>query len=128
MLDKQDAPSHNKRSKSINTVNIRSREGTATPGSKQMMKILASLRPREEMLLRLRFGIGTEVAYPLSQLSRRFSCRRSDSVAFNKTRLPSCVRVRATSCPKFDRILVLPSAHDGALAKAGDPTSIRLTN
>ena len=25
------------------------------------------------MLLRLRFGIGSEVAYPLSQLSRRFS-------------------------------------------------------
>ena len=73
MLDEQDAPSHNKRSKSINTVNKRSREGTATPGSEQMMKILASLSPREEMLLRLRFGIGTEVAYPLSQLSRRFS-------------------------------------------------------
>ena len=73
MLDKQDTPSHNKRSKSINTVNKRSREGTATPGSKQMMKILASLSPREEMLLRLRFGIGTEVEYTLSQLSRRFS-------------------------------------------------------
>ena len=72
MLDKQDALSRNKRSKSINTVNKRSQE-PATPGSKQMIKILASLSPREEMLLRLRFGIGIEVAYPLSQLSRRFS-------------------------------------------------------
>ena len=67
MLDQQDAPSHNKRSKSINTANKRIR------GSTQMTKVLASLSPREEMLLRLRFGIGTEVAYPLSQLSRRFS-------------------------------------------------------
>jgi DNA-directed RNA polymerase sigma subunit (sigma70/sigma32) len=73
MLDQQDAPSHNKRSKSVNTANKRNREGTATPGSKQMTKVLASLSPREEMLLRLRFGIGTEVAYTLSQLSRRFS-------------------------------------------------------
>ena len=126
MLDKQDAPSHNKRSKSINTVNKRSREGTTTPGSKQMMKILASLNPREEMLLRLRFGIGTEVAYPLSQLSRRFSLPpqrlgRIQQNAFTK------LRRGATSCPKFERILVLPPA-DGSLAKAGDPTSIRLTN
>ena len=73
MLDKQDALSRNKRSKSINTVNKRSRQEPATPGSKQMIKILASLSPREEMLLRLRFGIGSDAEYTLNQLSRRFS-------------------------------------------------------
>jgi RNA polymerase primary sigma factor len=57
---------------SINSGNKRSRKATATPASKQMTKILASLSPREEMLLRLRFGIGSEAKYTLSELSRRF--------------------------------------------------------
>jgi sigma-70-like protein len=126
MLDKQDAPMRKRTSNPINGSKMQSCDVTATSANKLMTKILASLSPREEMLLRLRFGIGTEVAYPLSQLSRRFSLPpqrlgRIQQNAFTK------LRRGATSCPKFERILVLPSA-DGSLAKAGDPTSIRLTN
>jgi len=73
MLDKQDAPMRKRTSNPINVSKMQSCDVTATSANKLMTKILASLRPREEMLLRLRFGIGTEVAYPLSQLSRRFS-------------------------------------------------------
>jgi DNA-directed RNA polymerase sigma subunit (sigma70/sigma32) len=73
MSDNQSELSRKQRSQPINSANKRSRKAGATPANKQMTKILASLSPREEMLLRLRFGIGSEVEYTLSQLSRQFS-------------------------------------------------------
>jgi RNA polymerase primary sigma factor len=73
MSDNQNELSRKQRSQPINSAIKRSRKAGATPASKQTTKILASLSPREEMLLRLRFGIGSEVEYTLSQLSRQFS-------------------------------------------------------
>ena len=73
MLDHQDKRAHEQGCYYIDAANKRSRKPSAAPANNQITKALASLSPREEMLLRLRFGIGTGVAYPLSQLSRRFS-------------------------------------------------------
>jgi hypothetical protein len=90
MLDSQDKR-WNKRSYSIDSANKRSRKLTATHANNQITKALASLSPREEMLLRMRFGIGSEVEGTLSQLSRRFSLPpqrlgRIQSNAFSKLR------------------------------------------
>jgi DNA-directed RNA polymerase sigma subunit (sigma70/sigma32) len=57
----------------IDAANKRSRKPSAAPANNQITKALASLSPREEMLLRLRFGIGSESECTLSQLSWRFS-------------------------------------------------------
>jgi DNA-directed RNA polymerase sigma subunit (sigma70/sigma32) len=72
----------------------RGRKLTATPANQRITKVLASLSPREEMLIRLRFGIGSEPEHTLSQLSRRFSLPpqrlgRIQSKAFSKLRHPS---------------------------------------
>jgi hypothetical protein len=61
-----------------------------------------SLSPREEMLLRLRFGIGSEVEYTLGHSVSSFHCRQSDSAT--QTHLASCDTVRTTFCPNFDQI------------------------
>jgi DNA-directed RNA polymerase sigma subunit (sigma70/sigma32) len=73
MSDNQNELSRNQRSQPINSANKQSRKATATPANEQMTKILASLSPREEMLLRLHFGIGSGAEYTLSQLSPSFS-------------------------------------------------------
>jgi RNA polymerase primary sigma factor len=75
----------------IKSTNKRRSEGISTAHSKQVTRILASLSPREEMLLRLRFGIGSTAEYTLSELSRRFSLRpqrihRIQQNAFTKLR------------------------------------------
>jgi sigma-70-like protein len=90
MLDNQDKR-WNKRSYSIDSAYKRSGKPTATHANNQITKALASLSPREEMLLRMRFGIGSDVEGTLSQLSRRFSLPpqrlgRIQSNAFSKLR------------------------------------------
>jgi DNA-directed RNA polymerase sigma subunit (sigma70/sigma32) len=72
VIDNQDM-GKTKISHSVNSTNNRRCKSIPTALSKQMTKVLASLSPREEMLLRLRFGIGSDAEYTLNQLSRRFS-------------------------------------------------------
>ena len=93
MLDNQKKLSP-KEGNSIGAVKKRGRKLSTTPTNQRMMKVLASLSPREEMLLRLRFGIGYETEHTLCQLSRRFSLPpqrlgRIQSNAFSKLRHPS---------------------------------------
>jgi RNA polymerase sigma factor (sigma-70 family) len=41
-----------------------------------VLKVLRSLAPKEEMVIRLRFGIGTERAYTLDEIGRYLSVSR----------------------------------------------------
>ena len=63
--------------------------------SKQITKIFASLSPREEVLLRLSFGIGSDADCTLGEIGRRFSLppqriRHIQRQAFGKLRQASC--------------------------------------
>jgi DNA-directed RNA polymerase sigma subunit (sigma70/sigma32) len=90
MLDNQKDLSH-KEGNSAGAAKKRGRKPTATPTNRRITKVLASLSPREEMLLRLRFGIGSEAEHTLNELRPRFSLPpqrlgRIQSNAFSKLR------------------------------------------
>lgn len=60
----------------------------------QTRKVLASLTPREEQVLRLRFGIGEKTDHTLEEVGTRFSVTRErirqiEAKALRKLRLPS---------------------------------------
>jgi RNA polymerase primary sigma factor len=57
-------------------------------------KVLATLTPREEQVLRLRFGIGEKTDHTLEEVGGRFSVTRErirqiEAKALRKLRLPS---------------------------------------
>jgi len=56
----------------LNSANGRGRKAAVRTLAKQVRKIFASLSPREEVLLRLSFGIGSDGDYTLSEISRKF--------------------------------------------------------
>ncbi len=60
----------------------------------QTRKVLASLTPREEQVVRLRFGIGEKTDHTLEEVGKRFSVTRErirqiEAKALRKLRLPS---------------------------------------
>ena len=60
----------------------------------QTRKVLASLTPREEQVLRLRFGIGEKTDHTLEEVGNRFAVTRErirqiEAKALRKLRLPS---------------------------------------
>ena len=62
-----------------------------------MRKVIATLTPREEQILRLRFGIGVRHDYTLEEVGQRFSVTRErirqiEAKALRKLRAPSRVR------------------------------------
>jgi RNA polymerase primary sigma factor len=78
----------------LNSANGRGRKAAVRTIAKQMTKIFAALSPREEMLLRLSFGIGSDADYTLSEIGRRFSLppqriRQLQRKAFGKLRQAS---------------------------------------
>jgi RNA polymerase primary sigma factor len=63
----------------------------------QTRKVLATLTPREEQILRLRFGIGERSDYTLEEVGQRFAVTRErirqiEAKALRKLRTPSRVR------------------------------------
>jgi RNA polymerase primary sigma factor len=63
----------------------------------QMRKVIATLTPREEQILRLRFGIGERHDYTLEEVGQRFSVTRErirqiEAKALRKLRAPGRVR------------------------------------
>lgn len=63
----------------------------------QTRAVLATLTPREEQILRMRFGIGERFTYTLEQLGARFSVTRErirqiEAKALVKMRYPSVIR------------------------------------
>ena len=61
-------------------------------------RVLASLTPREERALRMRFGIGMNADHTLDQIGRQFSVsgeriRQIEAKALRKLKHPSCSRV-----------------------------------
>jgi len=78
----------------LNSGNGRGRKDTLRTRATEMTKVFASLSPREEMLLRLSFGIGSDAHYTLSEIGRKFSLppqriRQIQRKAFGKLRKPS---------------------------------------
>jgi RNA polymerase primary sigma factor len=63
----------------------------------QTRKVLATLTPREEQILRLRFGIGEKSDYTLEEVGQRFAVTRErirqiEAKALRKLRSPSRLR------------------------------------
>jgi RNA polymerase primary sigma factor len=61
-------------------------------------KALMTLAPREEQIVRLRFGIGQKVDYTLEEVGKRFAVTRErirqiEAKALRKLRIPSCARM-----------------------------------
>ena len=70
----------------------------------QTRKVLATLTPREEQILRMRFGIGEKSDYTLEEVGQRFAVTRErirqiEAKALRKLRHPS----RAKNIEAFDR-------------------------
>ena len=57
----------------VNFASRNSRKGTLDDLSKRTGKVLATLTPREEIVLRCRFGIGSDASCTLEELSQKFS-------------------------------------------------------
>jgi RNA polymerase primary sigma factor len=63
----------------------------------QTRKVLATLTPREEQILRMRFGIGEKTDYTLEEVGQRFAVTRErirqiEAKALRKLRNPSRVK------------------------------------
>ncbi len=70
----------------------------------QTRKVLATLTPREEQILRLRFGIGERSDYTLEEVGQRFAVTRErirqiEAKALRKLRSPSRLRSLETFVP-----------------------------
>ena len=68
--------------------------GLAVPSAGQLEKLLATLTPREEQVLRMRFGIGKSTDHTLEEVGRDFSVTRErirqiEAQALRKLRRPS---------------------------------------
>lgn len=57
----------------VNFASRSSRKGTLDDLSKRTVKVLATLTPREEIVLRWRFGIGSDASCTLEEVSQKFS-------------------------------------------------------
>ena len=57
----------------VNFASRSSRKGASDDLSKRTGKVLATLTPREEIVLRLRFGIGSDADRTLHEVSQQFS-------------------------------------------------------
>ena len=57
----------------VNFASRNSRKRTLDDLSKRTGKVLATLAPREEIVLRWRFGIGSDASCTLEELSQKFS-------------------------------------------------------
>lgn len=57
----------------VNFASRSSRKGSLDDLSKRTGKVLATLAPREEIVLRWRFGIGSDASCTLEELSQKFS-------------------------------------------------------
>ena len=57
----------------VNFASRSSRKGSLDDLSKRTGKVLATLTPREEIVLRWRFGIGSDASCTLEELSQKFS-------------------------------------------------------
>ena len=67
----------------------------------QTRKVLATLTPREEQILRLRFGIGEKSDYTLEEVGQRFAVTRErirqiEAKALRKLRSPNRSRTLET--------------------------------
>src|SRR2546422_7525816 len=67
----------------------------------QTRKVLATLTPREEQILRLRFGIGEKSDYTLEEVGQRFAVTRErirqiEAKALRKLRSPNRARTLET--------------------------------
>ncbi len=57
----------------VNFANRSSRKESMNDLSKRTGKVLATLSPREELVLRCRFGIGSDASSTLEEVSQKFS-------------------------------------------------------
>ena len=57
----------------VNFASRGSRKGSLDDLSKRTGKVLATLTPREELVLRWRFGIGSDASGTLEEVSQKFS-------------------------------------------------------
>jgi len=69
--------------------------------SEQTLKILKTLTPKEEKVIRMRYGIGTDTDHTLEEVGRHFSVTRErirqiESKAMKKLRHPSRCRLLKT--------------------------------
>ena len=51
-------------------------DGSAQERAERVMGILSTLSPREEKIIRLRFGIGENAEYTLEEIGKRFNVSR----------------------------------------------------
>jgi len=65
---RESSPSH-----PVNFASRSSRKGKLDDLSKRTGKVLATLTPREEIVLRSRFGIGSKASCTLEEVSQKFS-------------------------------------------------------